>query len=847
MVCRFLYSLSFLLCLLVTGCLPVFSGNEGSSAPGPQGNGEGFQGVIATVENSAPRCGITGEGLRQKVTCVVVVRDGKGNEWEATEIEKNVELGWREPKLIEGTKVRSIECLENTSHLSQTCDVNLSVNSSEKSPTFEFGFDVSQEPKAPVAKTITLSLLTAETYGIVPHVPTFNPVLNSEETRSRKVGFEVEEFNPLEEHSGSPSSVCKLGNRTYIATLSSVFLKEGDSKTVRLYAGNSNAANSNNLASRLDVNIWNGQPMLRIACSKAGLVVVDAAKNRILLVKDEGPVDVLYQKPSVDFQGITSASNAEEIYVLTFEFVIRINTAARKVEEIPFSPALTPYSAQGHFSYIAVSYPSLFASTTHQVFKIDLEQGSSSPFAGSTASGSFSNGVPALQTKFNIIKGLLIDEERQVLLVSDSGNNAIRSISLKTNTGETLLGKSGFPYPGCDLVAFPANLKDLGLCRPMWLAKDTDKSLLLINDSKVLKVTLEGVGTPVFGKVSGTLADNSKDLSRIRMGVSYGVAFLKNTLVASDLFADALRHIYPQNNEVVSRFSETGIDGPREVRALKDGSYVVLSSKAIHKVSAEGKISLLLAHNPNGILQDQMTVQQFKFKERDRYSYAGGLAVHTNGTLYFADDSVIYALIPGDSPKVVRIAGSFSGSGYGYSGDGGQAVDALLRGPTGMDIGPDNALYFGDAGNHAIRKINLSTGIIETIATGTDAVALSLRVRKNGSLYITQGTGQLNIFVPRISEGGAPSYQLTKLFESSPKGQCSGQIRAPGTKDASLSSLDTLCRARLVGLDLRDSCEETNGKLEIAYTQTFDSFPNQGFQPAAGNVVRLSLPCHLAK
>ena len=55
----------------------------------------------------------------------------------------------------------------------------------------------------------------------------------------------------------------------------------------------------------------------------------------------------------------------------------------------------------------------------------------------------------------------------------------------------------------------------------------------------------------------------------------------------------------------------------------------------------------------------------------------------------------------------------------GYTGDGGPARLATLGGPKGLAIG-GRGLYVADTENHAIRRIDLDTGIITTVlGTGT--------------------------------------------------------------------------------------------------------------------------------
>lgn len=116
------------------------------------------------------------------------------------------------------------------------------------------------------------------------------------------------------------------------------------------------------------------------------------------------------------------------------------------------------------------------------------------------------------------------------------------------------------------------------------------------------------------------------------------------------------------------------------------------------------------------------------------------IEVDANGVLYLAlrEGNAVYRIEP-DRNRVTRIAGNGT---KGLTGDGGPALEAALNGPKGIALSPDGKLYLADTENHAIREIDLKTGLIRTVAgtgeagDGPDGPALRARLHRPHGVFV---------------------------------------------------------------------------------------------------------------
>jgi sugar lactone lactonase YvrE len=80
----------------------------------------------------------------------------------------------------------------------------------------------------------------------------------------------------------------------------------------------------------------------------------------------------------------------------------------------------------------------------------------------------------------------------------------------------------------------------------------------------------------------------------------------------------------------------------------------------------------------------------------------------------FATLACLFALAaPLFAAEIKTIAGNGKKE---HTGDGGQALEAGVVEPFGLDVGPDGALYWAEFGSHVMRRMDLQTNVVTTYA-----------------------------------------------------------------------------------------------------------------------------------
>ena len=132
--------------------------------------------------------------------------------------------------------------------------------------------------------------------------------------------------------------------------------------------------------------------------------------------------------------------------------------------------------------------------------------------------------------------------------------------------------------------------------------------------------------------------------------------------------------------------------------------------------------------------------------------YPWGVALDALGNIYIADQlnnrirkvtvstqipTVVPTAIPSTNTSSQDIISTIAGNG---NGDSGSATCAILNKPQGIALDSSGNFYIADNYNHRIRKVNVTTGIITTIAgTGSGSYSGDNGAATSAALYYPYG------------------------------------------------------------------------------------------------------------
>jgi hypothetical protein len=165
----------------------------------------------------------------------------------------------------------------------------------------------------------------------------------------------------------------------------------------------------------------------------------------------------------------------------------------------------------------------------------------------------------------------------------------------------------------------------------------------------------------------------------------------------------------PAAQALLNQPSKSAVDAAGNIYVLDQ------RNQRIRKIDTNGVINTVAGIGTAGFSGDggAPLSAQFHFPAGPNPAPGGGLVFDSQGRLYVSDSiNRRIRRIDFTADIIETIAGSDSG----YTGDGGPAQNAKFAYPFDLDFGPDGRLYVADQQNHRVRAIDLTTGIITTVA-----------------------------------------------------------------------------------------------------------------------------------
>jgi sugar lactone lactonase YvrE len=302
--------------------------------------------------------------------------------------------------------------------------------------------------------------------------------------------------------------------------------------------------------------------------------------------------------------------------------------------------------------------------------KADSKTGKSviSTIAGNGAAEFKGDGGSAIAASLSNPRAVAVDPAGNIY-VSDSTNNRVRKVDMATGTITTVAGNGTRDYSGDGGPAIKASL-----AFPMGLATDRDGNLYIADarNHRIRRVDAKtGIITTVAGQgIRGLGGDNGPALSAL---LSYP------TSVALD-----------EGGNLYIADSENG--GIRRVD------------------KKSGIISSMVGEGTPGAKTDPSGTPTI----RGLFVAPVGLVYDGKGSLYVADAFLNrIKKLEIATRKVTIVAGKGVNQ---FCGDGGPAKEACLNQPAGVALDVAGNVYIADAGNDRIRKVDIRTGIVTTIA-----------------------------------------------------------------------------------------------------------------------------------
>src|SRR5436309_12950936 len=513
----------------------------------------------------------------------------------------------------------------------------------------------------------------------------------------------------------------------YFISDNCVFKLEQQNGVLTRVAGNSRVGYSGDGASAINARLSDPRG---VAVDGAGnLFIADSGNYRIRKVSFDGIISTVAGNGSQGFSGDGGPATSAPLLgpqgvavdgdgnlfiadtmAYTFSLSIRYNSRIRKVSA---NGIITTVAGNGTYGFsgdggraiiaqllgaqgVAIdSAGIIFIADVVRIRKVSPD-GIIRTVAGN-GSGYSGDGGPAINAGLSAF-GVAVDGGGN-LFILDKYNYRIRKVSAD-GIIRTVAGNGSF---SCSYSGDGGPATGAQLCASA-VAVDSAGNLFISVDNRIRKVAADGIITTVAGGGSpgysgdGGPAINAQ-LGNAREGaLTFGVAVDgEGNLFIADTSNNRVRKV--SSSGIITTVAGNGspgysgdggpainaqLSGPNSVAVDSAGNLLILDfyNNRIRKVSSSGTITTV-----------SINVE---------LNHPQGIAVDSAGNLFIANTYNLRILKVSSDGIITTVAGNGT---YGFSGDGGPAINARLSLPDGVAVDGAGNVYFADPTNHAIRRL----------------------------------------------------------------------------------------------------------------------------------------------
>ena len=347
--------------------------------------------------------------------------------------------------------------------------------------------------------------------------------------------------------------------------------------------------------------------------------------------------------------------------------------------------------------------------------ELQLATGYIETFAGNGKARSTGDGKRAVKSGIPLPHHAALDKTETWFYFAESGSDRIRRVNLQEGTLHNFAGIGETCYSGDE-----GPCGEAGLYLPLDVAFDSRNDLYVCDSgsNRIRKVDHEtGLITTIIGTGQHGFNGDGPALG-INLTWPAAIAFDTNDVMyIADTQAHRIRRYDPRSGMVTTVAGTWTAEDEAREQPLVARNLVVLSGDAIG-IDFSDDHGWLMPVCSDG-LDMSMYLDDGKSALEARLYDVVGLTVNGKGDVVFVDKgSNRVRSIDHCSGIISTVAGVCR---YGYDGDKKPAIKAMLHAPEAVVVDRQDNLYISDTMNHRVRKVDVTTGVITTVAGNGDS------------------------------------------------------------------------------------------------------------------------------